>query len=31
MGIDTRPMVNSALKLDYRTFSISYFKTVDFP
>ena len=30
MGIDTRPMVNSALKLDYRTFSISYFKTVDF-
>ena len=29
MGIDTRPMVNSALKLDYRTFSISYFKTVD--
>ena len=30
MGIDTRPMVNSALKLDDRTFSISYFKTVDF-
>ena len=30
IGIDTRPMVNSALKLDYRTFSISYFKTVDF-
>ena len=30
MGIDTRPMVNSALKLDYNTFSISYFKTVDF-
>ena len=30
MGIDTRPMVNSALKLDYKTFSISYFKTVDF-
>ncbi|MBO5966412.1 MAG: ATP-grasp domain-containing protein [Methanobrevibacter sp.] len=30
MGIDTRPMVNSALKLDYRTFSVSYFKTVDF-
>ena len=30
MGIDTRPMVNSALKLDYRTFSISYFKTADF-
>ena len=30
MGIDTRPMVNSALKLNYRTFSISYFKTVDF-
>lgn len=30
MGIDTRPMVNSAIKLDYKTFSISYFKTVDF-
>ncbi|MBR5954683.1 MAG: ATP-grasp domain-containing protein, partial [Methanobrevibacter sp.] len=30
MGIDTRPMVNSALKLDYKTFSLSYFKTVDF-
>ena len=30
MGIDTRPMVNSALKLDYKTFSVSYFKTVDF-
>ena len=30
MGIDTRPMVNSALKLDYKIFSISYFKTVDF-
>ena len=30
MGIDTRPMVNSALNLDYKTFSISYFKTVDF-
>ena len=30
MGIDTRPMVNSALKLNYRTYSISYFKTVDF-
>ena len=30
MGIDTRPMVNSALQLDYKTFSISYFKTVDF-
>lgn len=30
MGINTRPMVNSALKLDYRTFSLSYFKTVDF-
>ncbi|WP_297980384.1 ATP-grasp domain-containing protein [uncultured Methanobrevibacter sp.] len=30
MGIDTRPMVNSALRLDYRTFSISYFKTADF-
>lgn len=30
MGIDTRPMVNSALKLNYKTFSVSYFKTVDF-
>ena len=30
MGIDTRPMVNSALNLDYKTFSVSYFKTVDF-
>lgn len=30
MGINTRPMVNSALKLDYNTFSISYFKTLDF-
>ena len=30
MGIDTRPMVNSALKLDYKTFSLSYFKTVGF-
>ncbi|AMK14909.1 ATP-grasp domain-containing protein [Methanobrevibacter olleyae] len=30
MGINTRPMVNSALKLDYRTFSLSYFKTLDF-
>lgn len=30
MGIDTRPMVNSALKLNYKTYSISYFKTVDF-
>ena len=26
MGIDTRPMVSSALKLDYKTISISYFK-----
>ena len=31
MGIDTRPMVNSALKLDYKTISISYFKDRDFP
>ncbi len=31
MGIDTRPMVNSALKLDYKTISISYFKDLDFP
>ena len=30
MGIDTRPLINSALRLDYKTFSISYFKTVDF-
>ena len=30
MGINTRPMVNSALKLDYRTYSVSYFKTYDF-
>lgn len=30
MGINTRPMVNSALKLDYNTFSVSYFKTFDF-
>ena len=31
MGIDTRPMVSSALKLDYKTISISYFKDRDFP
>ena len=31
MGIDTRPMVNSALKLNYKTISISYFKDSDFP
>ena len=30
MGISTRPMVNSALKLNYNTFSVSYFKTLDF-
>ena len=30
MGIDTRPMVDSALKLDYKTISISYFKDRDF-
>lgn len=30
MGINTRPMVNSALKLKYNTFSVSYFKTLDF-
>ena len=30
MGVNTRPMVNSALKLDYRTYSVSYFKTFDF-
>ncbi len=31
IGIDTRPMVSSALKLDYKTISISYFKDLDFP
>lgn len=31
MGIDTRPMVSSALKLNYKTISISYFKDLDFP
>ena len=31
MGIDSRPMVNSALKLDNKTISISYFKDLDFP
>ena len=30
MGVNTRPMVNSALKLDYKTYSVSYFKTFDF-
>ncbi len=30
MGIDTRPMVDSALKLNYKTVSISYFKDRDF-
>ena len=31
MGINTRPMVNSALKLkQYKTYSVSYFKTYDF-
>ncbi|MBQ6813183.1 MAG: ATP-grasp domain-containing protein [Methanobrevibacter sp.] len=30
MGVNTRPMVNSALKLNYKTFSVSYFKTYDF-
>ena len=31
MGIDTRPMVSSALILNYKTISISYFKDSDFP
>jgi len=30
IGINTRPMINSALKLDYNVISISYFKTLDF-
>lgn len=30
MGINTRPMINSGLKLNYKLFSISYFKTLDF-
>lgn len=30
MGINTRPLINSGLKLNYNIFSISYFKTLDF-
>lgn len=30
LGINTRAIVNSALKLDYHTFSGSYFSTLDF-
>ena len=31
IGIDTRSMLNSALKLDYELFSTSYFSTSDNP
>ena len=31
IGIDTRSMLNSALKLDYEIFSTSYFSTSDTP
>ena len=31
IGIDTRSMLNSALKLDYDIFSTSYFSTSDTP
>lgn len=31
IGINTRSMVNSALKLDYNIYSTSYFSTSDFP
>ena len=31
IGINTRSMVNSALKLNYEVFSTSYFSTSDFP
>ncbi|MDO5848904.1 MAG: ATP-grasp domain-containing protein [Methanobrevibacter sp.] len=31
IGINTRSLVNSALKLDYNVFSTSYFQTADFP
>ena len=31
IGIDTRSMINSALKLDYTVFSASYFSTSDTP
>ncbi|KZX14936.1 ATP-grasp domain-containing protein [Methanobrevibacter filiformis] len=30
LGINTRPLVNSALKLKYQTYSCSYFSTLDF-
>ena len=31
IGIDTRSMLNSALKLDYEIYSTSYFSTSDTP
>ena len=31
IGIDTRCMINSALKLDYELYSTSYFSTSDTP
>ncbi len=31
IGINTRSLVNSALKLDYNVFTTTYFKTSDFP
>ena len=31
IGINTRSMLNSALKLDYNIFSASYFSTSDTP
>ncbi|MGL6298280.1 MAG: ATP-grasp domain-containing protein, partial [Methanobacteriaceae archaeon] len=30
LGVNTRPLVNSALKLNYKVYSGSYFKTYDF-
>ena len=31
LGVNTRPLVNSAKKLDYNVYSSSYFTTLDFP
>lgn len=31
LGVNTRPVVNSAKKLDYNVYSSSYFTTLDFP
>lgn len=31
LGIDTRPQVNSALKLKYNVYSSAYYTTIDFP